>query len=599
MFGLLVSRVCVLLTSACSVMGTPPPNDTCADAAPIIGEGLFAFDDSDGVLDDPRDAIANDVWYCWTAPCDGDVTIDTCGGTAVDTIIVVYDGCQCPPMTWLGGDDDACVFQSSVTFTAVAGLDYLIRIGTHPFVRGGSGTFAIHCGTAPVPPCQQAPENCQARDGWNALASNRAEFVVADDFTPAADGDISEICWWGTYYNDAGDPARVVSDSFELRYYIDDGGLPGTLFAGPFSQAESTLSVQGPTWTYQLLADVDPEYEYKATHEPVSVVAGMCYWVEISNETQGAGSWYWTAARANNERAVQDGNGITSPDGYDPQDALVADLAFCLDLPLDDPQACHTVPVNDACINSLPISEGETFFDTTGAMTDGPEEHCLPSQQCCAFPLGDHQVHRDIWFDYVAPCSGLLTARLCESPFDTKVAIYEGFACPPSDAAVACDDDGCSDALAQQSEAELLVTGGQGYKIRVGGYTALLKGDCGIQNETPGCSDSMCEAAVCAVDPSCCDRTRWDSSCAGIANALCAGRSGPGTIQLELTAPPPVGLDLTDYAVFANCVTGVCSKPPCDPPLYNDPCCLVSDFDNDGDVDLDDYAAFLPGLAGP
>lgn len=87
--------------------------------------------------------------------------------------------------------------------------------------------------------------------------------------------------------------------------------------------------------------------------------------------------------------------------------------------------------------------------------------------------------------------------------------------------------------------------------------------------------------------------------CAEIAHTLCGGRSGLGTIQLELTAPPPVDLDLADYAVFANCVTDVCSSPPCDPPLYNDPCCLASDFDNDGDVDLDDYAAFLPGLAGP
>jgi hypothetical protein len=214
--------------------------------------------------------------------------------------------------------------------------------------------------------------------------------------------------------------------------------------------------------------------------------------------------------------------------------------------------------------------------------------------------LGDHQIHRDVWFDYVAECSGLLTARLCDSPFDTKLAIYEGFACPPDDVAVVCDDDGCDAILSQQSQGELLVTRGQGYKIRVGGYTAPLFGDCGIESsESPGCLDVGCIAAVCAIDSSCCDGQVWGSWCAEIANAVCGGRSGPGTIQLELTAPPPVDLDLTDFALFSACFTGDCSGLPCDPALDPSACCPMRDFDNDGDVDVADYAAFLTGFTGP
>jgi hypothetical protein len=597
MFRPLLLGIFVLVGSTCAVAGTPVPNDACEDAIEISGQGIFAFENADATSDHPYD-IAHDVWYCWTSSCSGAVTLDTCGGTAVDTRIGIRGECQCPPTTWVAFDDDDCVYQSSVTFEATVGSSYLIQIGTNPQVHGSTGTFTIQCGEAPEPPCAQVSENCQGRDGWNALTSNRTEFVVADNFTPGINGDITEICWWGTYSDDRNRDWSA-PDSFELRYYLDEGGLPGAMIAGPFSQVDSTLSVQGPTRTYRLLADVDLEYEYTATHDPVPVLAGKCYWVEISNEVSGASTWLWEVAPPGDGRAVQDGKGGGSPDGYDPRDAVVADLSFCLNLPLGNPQTCRAAPINDACVDSLPIYEGETFFDTSGALTDGPEQRCLPSEECCWFPLGDHQIHRDIWFDYVAPCSGLLTAYLCDSPFDTKVAIYDGLTCPPTDAATVCDDDGCDDVLTQQSQAGRPVTQGHGYKIRVGGYIAPLQGDCGWRHDTPGCSDAVCETAACAVYASCCDGSYWDWPCIWLASALCAGRSGPGTIQLELTALPPADLDLADYAAFTKCATSLCDAPPCDPPLYDGPCCLTVDFDNDGDIDLADFARFLSGFDGP
>jgi hypothetical protein len=165
--------------------------------------------------------------------------------------------------------------------------------------------------------------------------------------------------------------------------------------------------------------------------------------------------------------------------------------------------------------------------------------------------------------------------------------------------AVACNDDGCPEVLVQQSHTALPVSQNQGYKIRVGGYTARVRGDCGVEHDTPGCQDPTCEAAVCAVDASCCNSSFWHGYCTELAMELCGGRTGVGTILLELTAPPPEDFDLADYAAFTRCATALCQEPRCDPPLYLDACCLTSDFDGDGDVDLLDYAAFLPALAGP
>ncbi len=543
-------------------------NDDCADAEVIEGQGILAFDNADATMDGPEAGdcsswysynpyVPYDVWYCWTAPLDGEVTVDTCTGTTVDTKVVVYEGCDCPATETrqVACDDDACAFQSSATFSVHAEESYLIRIGASGLnlVRGGAGTFMVTYGT-PVgelmPPCDLLFETCRTPDNWNALSSNRNDFTVADNFIPAVDGNITDLCWRGTYSNDPGDYGNVSLDTFEVRYYHDAGGVPGALLAGPFAQLLFSLEVEGPVFTGTPLTDVHREYEYAAVHDAVPVFAGECYWVEITNSSYYSTEWYWETSSWGDGRAVQDGQLGAAPDGYDALDAVAEDLTFCLDLPLADGGECHPVPINDECMDAVPISRGETFFDTAGATTDGLPLplYCMPPGSCCTFPLGDHQVHKDIWFDFAPPCSGLLTVGLCACPFDTKVAIYEGTDCPPLGDAVACNDDACGEAPALQSEASLRVTDGGAYRIRVGGF---------------------------------------------------GGAGGPGTIALDFVVMPPLETNLYDYAKFTACLTDSCDGRPCVPPLYTNRCCKAQDFDSDGDVDLDDYAGFQAIWTGP
>ncbi|UCC30045.1 MAG: hypothetical protein JSU86_17830 [Phycisphaerales bacterium] len=88
--------------------------------------------------------MMNDVWYEWTAPCDGKVTIQTCGfdeqgepsdDFTDDTTMVVYDGCETPVVI---GTELACrYFEPSPCFlgSKVEDLDvtqgncYKIRLG--------------------------------------------------------------------------------------------------------------------------------------------------------------------------------------------------------------------------------------------------------------------------------------------------------------------------------------------------------------------------------------------------------------------------------------------------------------------------------------
>ena len=133
-----------------------PPNDFCTNATQISGEGIFPFDNEfateDGLNHFVCDffgfqAMPRDVWYCWTAPCDGIAFLETCGITSVDTKIAAYDGCICLPTDTelLQCNDDACGFQSAISFPVVAGNQYTFRIGTFIGSPGGQGSFSIQC----------------------------------------------------------------------------------------------------------------------------------------------------------------------------------------------------------------------------------------------------------------------------------------------------------------------------------------------------------------------------------------------------------------------------------------------------------------------
>ncbi len=539
-----------------------PPNDDCVNAIPISGEGVFSFDSTGATAVDPPPTscsysfalvgagFAADVWFCWTAECTGDVTVDTCGGTTVDTKLAVYDECVCPPGVLEACDDDGCLFQSSVSWFAISGQTYLIRIGTQPGLRGGEGTLRITCGTPlrpPAPGCYgQSTANgsfspCSPRSQWDALNSTRTQHVVVDDFTPELDGFISTVCWSGTYLGNDGECERDLVDFFEITYYADDCGAPGEIIAGPFSQEDVTITVDGPFPTYESFPNGAREFEYSTEHDPVPVRAGETYWVGISNSYYNRCAWFWETALTTSGHAIQ------IDDRTDSMEVVRGDMAFCFNIGHAGSPVCSAAPSNDNCADALPLAFDDVSFDTIGATTDGPVNVPVYGERPppCDFPLGDEQVHKDVWYDLEAPCSGTLRMGLCGSAFDTKLAVYEGADCPPTDQAIACNDDACGADLARQSQVFFAVTEGGTYKVRVGGY---------------------------------------------------AGAWGTGTLSIAYT--PPVRATLLDFARFARCFTGPCRRAPCDLSPGGS-CCITQDFDGDGDVDGEDYAAFRTVLTGP
>ena len=399
-------------------VGGAPPNDDCGNATAVVGAGSAFFNNAlateDGFAHDacidtafgPLGNITHDIWYLWTSNCEGVVRADTCAIDAVDTRLAVYRTPTCTPdevdLVNLGCNDDFCGLQSSVSFSATDGEVFLIRVGSYPggtgscvggsnpgtqcFFNtldvcldggvcefalppdpGGPGELTISCVDLP---CDQPGENCQGPFPFDGINSDGVLANTADDFTPAADADIASLCWQGNYIFDFPSFAQ-----FEVRYFDNLDGLPGNLIGGPFLQSDQSLTVMGPE---NNAVGIDFEvFEYSATHAPVHVEAGECYWLEIRSDPD-ANLWFWQLAQSGNGFSLHDaglcqggdgdgkacavtpcaGGVCTGPDGYEPIDLLQVDFSFCLSTSLGDNIYCQP-PSDGGCSDA----EGDCFAE--------------------------------------------------------------------------------------------------------------------------------------------------------------------------------------------------------------------------------------------
>jgi len=140
----------------------------------------------------------NSVWYSWTAPVSGHVTMDTCL-SSFDTMLAVYKGSAIGSLSQVVSDDDACndVFNDSgskLSFDAVEGTTYRIAVAGFYADTRGEGTFNLSV-DSPAPSNdyftdpQMLSGNSVTVDGSTRLATR--EFDEPDHYTTTPDG-----FWW-------------------------------------------------------------------------------------------------------------------------------------------------------------------------------------------------------------------------------------------------------------------------------------------------------------------------------------------------------------------------------------------------------------------
>jgi len=288
--------------------------------------------------------------------------------------------------------------------------------------------------------------------------------IVADNVSFSQATAISALRWWGGYSYDVGAPDL---DNFTLRIMADANGVPD--LARSWERHLGNHAARRATG--QLISSVDgdiPEHAYEAALcEPFEAEAGRPYWISIVNDTSAhPTTWSWeTGGNGDNEFAVTFDGGMTwfSVPG--------SDVSFEL---LEAP--CLPSLPNDTCYNPaamMTLEDGLNSHDNRCATSDGPgDDRCYAN---VPFSL-----HDEVWYQYVATCTGQLTVSMCPadggqvSPgYDAYIVIYgDGnptCSCPLDfSSELICGDDSCGQS-GRGPSLNIPVTQGNCYTVAVGG----------------------------------------------------------------------------------------------------------------------------------
>ncbi len=135
----------------CMGVEDPECNDDCGFAIPALTGTTTSANENGG----PDDAEAScqpnsngDVWFVYTALCDGITFASTTGSVLLpsnDSVLSIYDECPDAGGTEIACDDDSGVgLHAAINFNTIAGEDYFLRVAGF---ENNTGTIALNIST--------------------------------------------------------------------------------------------------------------------------------------------------------------------------------------------------------------------------------------------------------------------------------------------------------------------------------------------------------------------------------------------------------------------------------------------------------------------
>ncbi|MEE8130615.1 MAG: hypothetical protein V3T48_10015, partial [Vicinamibacterales bacterium] len=359
---------------------------------------------------------------------------------------------------------------------ATAGRMALVDAG----VKVGSGGPGVTC---PGVGCQLPDQLGHGAGGILAATSDlnpNFGFRVADTMLPTAGGVVSNVCWWGSYFNfDLGTSCFSVNDDFSVSYYQDDagGGIPGTLIAGPLP-----VILTGKFATGNMLLGFIPEYQYEAFHAPV-LLGNDRVWIEIVNDTSGADcGWLWSTAAPGDGRGAHDG---PAPNGtYDVGEGADFDMAYGVDIPIESAGP----PSNDLCADAIgPLAVPSVESGTTSGATNDNVGFC-----------GTSNTAPGVWYTVIGT-GNTMTATTCENQsfpgsadYDTKISVFSGSCASLTCVAGNDDESGCN----FHSTVMWGSAVGVEYRILVHGFSSATGNFNLAVSDVSGPPNDSCEDAI-------------------------------------------------------------------------------------------------------
>ncbi len=334
----------------------------------------------------------------------------------------------------------------------------------------GFVTVLLSSGSCPATACGDAAA-CHVPSGDDSgvvsdlsTSTFGGGFRVADDFKVVTGSSITQVCWYGFYFNYAATTACVpasgdgAGDSWKVTIYNDSAGLPGTVLSGPQTILAGSVAKVDTGVDLNYLARDCRRFQYTATlPSAVAVAPGTCYWIEIVNTTTGGCLWHWeTSSTMGNSVSVQKpGGGPAGNSNWYSFDLATDDFSFCLPglridnldcgLPLgrccvyppmsqvgscslqtqpvcevilggswatglDCTNGCPLLPLNDLCANAQLITTGPIYSGSTlFATRDGPNYSC---EQSCGAGCNSA---KDVWYRWVATQAPGATFTMCDA----------------------------------------------------------------------------------------------------------------------------------------------------------------------------------------
>jgi hypothetical protein len=486
--------------SANSLVGKFIPSDECASALLIdctnnAGAGYSAVTTGYTVGASPAAGQCGagpqfgihglSKWYKYVGN-DQQVTAQLCGttGTNQDSRLSVYVG-SCGNFTCVTGNDDCPgvnIFESTVSFAALSGLDYYICLGH--FNAGGSitaGTLQVSCTAACSPGDTNDSENTP-----QALALG----VTYNDNNQCASGgpvaNVSAACGgsfstlldnWYTFTSSASNADHAISLASLVTpapqadgpiYYAIYTPNPCGGFVYQFCGAAThnsniplTLALN-TNYVLRLYASSDDAGSYIlgsfditidaiTCPQPISLgaIAGNTYATLIWAQDSAAPDWEveWgtagftptgTANIVGSYPGTADiSSGLTAATSYEfyvRDKCGVGDYSFW-----SGPYTFITGSfVNDGCLGALPITCGGAPYSgsTVGAAVDFADGSAL---DCVSTGFG---THNGVWFVYTGD-NQEVSITLCNAgtDFDTQISVYSG-SCNALSCVAANDDLG-------------------------------------------------------------------------------------------------------------------------------------------------------------
>lgn len=527
-----------------------PPNDSCVGAIPIALDTVYTLNTASATsTGDPTNVcgapFGAGVWYTFTAPTNGMLTLSTCGSD-FDTIFQVYTGI-CDSLTPVICADDngpACAgAQASASFLVSGGVTYYIVVGGS---GGATGNLQL-LATMPPPANDQCSGAIPLTEGV-PYTENTANATVIGDPTPPCQPDFGAGVWFQYTATSTG-PLSISTGGSDLYTALEVfTGTCGSLVPvlcnstdgpGP-GGARATAQFQGTSGvTYLILVggyygtlksgniQILAEEGVPANDVcsgAISTVAGNTYTMNTTSATNDS-SWYTFTPSSNaivtvstcpsdfetvlqvytgscgSLTAVTDGNSagntfVCGTNRANVSFAGTAGITYYVQVTGLNGEAGNlsiqptlSAPLsNDTCSGATSISPGVTYNENTATATSGGD------------PSPGGAAGKGVWFSYIVPSNCIVSLSTCESDFSTVLQVYTGICGSMTPVTDGFDINNGPSCGTNRASVAFLASAGTKYYIYVGGNNYAV-GNLSLEMSLePQLPNDQCSGAIALSD---------------------------------------------------------------------------------------------------